>query len=334
MVPAPAQFASPWPHRLAVLVAAATFPLVWVGGLVTTYDAGMAVPDWPTTYGYNLFLYPWQTWIWGPWDLFIEHGHRLLAALVGLLTIALALALARHDRRRWMRWLGVAALAVVVFEGVVGGLRVHLDERQLAQVHGCVGPAFFALATALAVCTSHGWPSDARPRVPSRTGQCTWLAMATTALAYLQLVLGSRIRHAPPEWDAAAFQGAVWAHLVVAGVLAAQVFLLAAFARRRRRDEPALVRPAQALAWLLVLQLALGFGAWIVNHGWPSWFDNWAWAERYVVVREGRAQAMVTTAHVALGSLILATALVLALRSLGQLGRRPAVRPRTVEAAA
>ena len=63
----------------------ATFPLIWVGGLVTTYDAGMAVPDWPNTYGYNLFLYPWQTWLSGPWDLFIEHGHRLLGALVGMI---------------------------------------------------------------------------------------------------------------------------------------------------------------------------------------------------------------------------------------------------------
>ena len=70
-----------------VLLVCATFPLIWVGGLVTTYDAGMAVPDWPTTYGYNLFLYPWQTWFSGPWDLFIEHGHRLFGAAVGMLTI-------------------------------------------------------------------------------------------------------------------------------------------------------------------------------------------------------------------------------------------------------
>src|ERR1051325_109674 len=83
------------PHRLAVALACATFPLIWVGGFVTTYKAGMAVPDWPNTYGYNLFLYPWQTWIYGPWHLFIEHGHRLLAAGVGLLTIAVAIAVWR-----------------------------------------------------------------------------------------------------------------------------------------------------------------------------------------------------------------------------------------------
>src|SRR5262249_58169712 len=78
---------SPCPPRLAVALALVTFPLIWVGGLVTTYDAGMAVPDWPSTYGYNLLLYPWQTWFAGPWDLFIEHGHRLLAAATGVLAI-------------------------------------------------------------------------------------------------------------------------------------------------------------------------------------------------------------------------------------------------------
>ena len=83
------------PHRWAVGVACATFPLIWVGGLVTTYDAGMAVPDWPSTFGYNLFLYPWTTWFFGPWDLFIEHGHRLLGALVGLLTIGLLVSVMR-----------------------------------------------------------------------------------------------------------------------------------------------------------------------------------------------------------------------------------------------
>ena len=83
----PATLDESWPHRLAVLLVCRDVSLIWVGGLVTTYEAGMAVPDWPSTYGYNLFLYPWQTWLPGPWDLFIEHGHRLLGATVGLLTI-------------------------------------------------------------------------------------------------------------------------------------------------------------------------------------------------------------------------------------------------------
>ncbi len=74
----------PGPHRVAWALVCTVFPLIWVGGLVTTYDAGMAVPDWPGTYGYNMFLYPWTSWLAAPWDLFIEHGHRLLGSLAGI----------------------------------------------------------------------------------------------------------------------------------------------------------------------------------------------------------------------------------------------------------
>src|SRR3954468_12199444 len=123
---------SPWPHRWAVALACATFPLVWVGGLVTTTKAGMAVLDWPSTYGYNLFLYPWQSWLAGPWDLFVEHGHRLLAASVGMITIGLLAVLYSREKRRWLRVLGFVALGLVIFQGVLGGMRVRLDERTLA----------------------------------------------------------------------------------------------------------------------------------------------------------------------------------------------------------
>src|SRR5437868_14578265 len=135
---------SHWQHRLVVALALVTFPLIWVGGLVTTYDAGMAVPDWPGTYGYNLLRYPWQTWIAGPWDLFIEHGHRLFGAAVGMLTIVFVVTTFRCDSRPWMRMASVGALLFVIGQGMLGGLRVVLNERLLAQIHGCVGPAFFA----------------------------------------------------------------------------------------------------------------------------------------------------------------------------------------------
>ena len=131
---------SPWPHRWAVALACATFPLVWVGGLVTTTDAGMAVPDWPNTYGYNLFLYPWQTWLAGPWDIFVEHGHRMLGAVVGMITIGLLAVIWRNERRPWLRWVSLAALGLVIMQGVLGGMRVLLDERTLAMLHGCIGP--------------------------------------------------------------------------------------------------------------------------------------------------------------------------------------------------
>src|SRR4051812_38066163 len=156
---------SPWPHRLAVALALVTLPLIGVGGLVTTYDAGMAVPDWPGTYGYNLFLYPLSTWWAGPFDLFVEHGHRLLGALAGILTIALVVAVWLGDERRWMRDASLAALGLVVFQGVLGGMRVLLDERMMALVHGCTGPLFFAFAMCLVETTSRGWREQKAPEL-------------------------------------------------------------------------------------------------------------------------------------------------------------------------
>lgn len=307
---------SPWPHRLAVLLTCATFPLIWVGGLVTSYDAGMAVPDWPTTYGYNLFLYPWQTWVYGPWDLFIEHGHRLLAAVVGLLTIALAVTLWRRDERTWVRRLGLAAVVGVIVQGVLGGLRVRLDERLLAQIHGCVGPAFFALAAALAVCTSRRWHAFTGQYGTLAERGIGRLALVTTMLVYAQLLLGSQLRHVSPSADVTVFRAAVLMHLLLAVVLSLHVFLLLLRAGVRRDAEAWLQRPARGLAVLILLQVGLGCAAWVLNYGWPAWLADYDWAAAYVVRRESASQALVTTAHVATGSLILAVSLTLALRSL------------------
>src|SRR6476660_375976 len=140
------QVESRWPYRLAVALALVTFPLIWVGGLVTTYDAGMAVPDWPGTYGYNLLRYPWQTWVAGPWDLFIEHGHRLLGASAGLVAIALVISTWVTSSSPRMRWCAAGLLLFVILQGVLGGLRVLLDARTIALLHGCTGPLFFAAA--------------------------------------------------------------------------------------------------------------------------------------------------------------------------------------------
>src|SRR6266496_6384873 len=120
---------SVWPHRLAVILACATFPLLFIGGLVTSKGAGLAVPDWPTTFGYNMFLYPWSKMVG---NIFYEHSHRLVASAVGLLTIALAIAFWLEERRHWLRRLGVAALLLVILQGVIGGLRVVLLEHTLA----------------------------------------------------------------------------------------------------------------------------------------------------------------------------------------------------------
>lgn len=307
---------SPWPHRLAVALVAVTFPLIWVGGLVTTYEAGMAVPDWPTTYGYNLFLYPWQTWLFGPWDLFIEHGHRLLGAAAGLATIGLAVALWRFDARPWMRWLGIAAVAAVAAQGLLGGMRVLWDERLLARWHACTGPLFFALTVALAVFTSRRWLNSPPAREHPQAAKLRWLAWFTTGLAYVQIVLGARLRHASIDLEPGEFADQVVWHLLMAGILAIHVVLLGARIGWHHRDEPALQRPAVLLVGLLGCQLLLGAGTWIVNYGWPAWFGGYAFAQGYVVRQASQPQTLVTTAHVANGSLILATSLLITLRSL------------------
>src|SRR6266478_7912910 len=153
---------SVWPHRIAVILVGATFPLLFIGGLVTGKGAGLAVPDWPTSFGYNMFLYPWSKMVG---NIFYEHSHRLVASAVGLLTIALTLAFWLQERRHWLRRLGVAALLLVILQGVIGGLRVVLLEHTLAIVHAAFAQAFFALTVSLAIFTSADWTGEPKDKL-------------------------------------------------------------------------------------------------------------------------------------------------------------------------
>src|SRR5215470_13994280 len=105
---------SAWPHRLAVITACATFALLFIGGLVTSKGAGLAVPDWPTTFGHNMFLYPWSKMVG---NIFYEHSHRLVASFVGLLTIVLTVTIWLCESRMWLRWLALGALGLVIVQG-------------------------------------------------------------------------------------------------------------------------------------------------------------------------------------------------------------------------
>lgn len=314
---------SPWPHRWAVLLVCLTFPLIWIGGLVTTYQAGMAVPDWPNTFGYNLLLYPWQTWVAGPFDLFIEHGHRLLGALVGLVTLGLAWTARRTESRRWVQFLALAAVPAVIGQGVLGGLRVRMDQQQLALIHGCTAPVFFALAVALATVTSRGW-HQTTPSTHADAGRTQRLAVSTTALAYLQIVVGANVRHVMAVGDRELFRVAVIFHLLLAVALAVHVPLVWQRAAALGSQGKHLSRPAFWLAVCFALQLLLGVATWVVNYGWPVWFRGYAWAERFVVGAESMTQSLLTTAHVANGSLILGVAVCLTLRTFHALSRQPA----------
>jgi cytochrome c oxidase assembly protein subunit 15 len=302
------------------MLVCATFPLIWAGGLVTTTEAGMAVPDWPTTYGYNMFAYPWQTWLFGPWDLFIEHGHRLLGSLTGMVAIALCVSLWRNDPRPFARWLGVVTLLSVIGQGVLGGMRVRLDANLLAMIHGCTAPLFFALATTMAAITSRWWRDASNTNVD--VAGALPLAATTSFLAYFQLLLGAQLRHVGPMTGAGSFRAMVLAHLLVAAVLTFHVLLLSWRMLRNYRGQKLLTRPTNRLAFAIVLQLLLGGGAWVLNYQWPEWLGENAWSAAHVNVQESMPQVMVTTAHVALGSVIVATSVLITLRC-GRLMKRP-----------
>ena len=182
-------------HVIALLTATATFPLIFMGGLVTSHGAGMSVPDWPNSYGYNMFLFPPRLWIGG---ILYEHTHRLMGTAVGMLSIVLAFWAWRVESRRWVRWLATSVLLAVIFQGVLGGLRVVLVKLDLAIVHACVAQAFFCLAALVAVVTSRWWMEQkdlsSTPNVVHGRRLVVTCLLAVIAV-YAQLIIGAMMRH-------------------------------------------------------------------------------------------------------------------------------------------
>ena len=306
---------SRWPHRLACLLAAVVFPLIWVGGLVTTTDAGMAVPDWPGTYGYNMFLYPIETWLFGPFDLFIEHGHRLLGALAGLIAIALVVATYMNEPRSWIKRLAVTLLALVIFQGLLGGLRVELFARWIARIHGCVGPAFFAAVIAFCVATSRWWhrQNETRQATRLRTG-LIWLPIFMLTISYGQLVIGAFLRHIDEAAPPGTYKWLIVAHISVAILIAFGTFMQWVITRQSIFRGVGVRASANVLMLLVLGQISLGVGTWIVKFGWPSWFRQFNFAAHFIVPEKSLLQMNLITAHVVVGSLILAFWTVHALR--------------------
>jgi cytochrome c oxidase assembly protein subunit 15 len=184
---------NPWLFRFAVLTAFATFALIGLGGLVTSHGAGMSVPDWPNTYGYNMFAFPISKWVGG---IFYEHTHRLLASTVGLLTTILTVWLWLKDPRQWMKWLGVAAFLGVVAQGILGGLRVTLHMDSLGVFHATIAQLFFILVCAIALFTSRFWlglTADTKNFFVPRSLRT--FVLATTLLIFVQLIIAATMRH-------------------------------------------------------------------------------------------------------------------------------------------
>lgn len=284
-------------HRYAVLTAIATFFLIIAGALVTSNDAGLSVPDWPLSYGKLM-----PPMVGG---IFYEHGHRMIAATVGLLTIGLVVWLFRREPRRWVRHLGVAALAAVVLQGFLGGITVLLYLPPVISIaHAGLAQFFFCCTIGLAVVTCPKWKSAAGLAESASSEQIPLfhLAAATAAAVYVQLLLGAAIRH--PLLG-------VLPHVFFAGVVATVGFVAAFRAVRDHADRAELRRPGLALGVLLFIQLILGTASYLAKYARQD-------------VHPLPFTIVITTAHVACGALVLVSALVLALwsrRLLGALAR-------------
>ncbi len=282
----PATKGGVWPHRFALLTCIFTVVLILAGGLVTSTGSGLAVPDWPTTFGYNMFLFPWSKMVGG---IFIEHSHRLLGSLVGLLTILTAASIWKTDERKWMRRLGAAAVGLVILQGVLGGMRVVLIKLNLAIAHACVAQIFFGLMVSAALFTSRGWREEVGEASDKGLAR---LGLITVLLLYVQIIFGAVLRHTGNRLDA---------HLLFAALSSIHVILLA-YRVLKLPNPGALAKEANCLWVLLLVQLALGGASWVGKYA--------AMGETFT---PGLIIAL-TSAHVVVGAMLFAASLVVALR--------------------
>ncbi|MBX6313549.1 MAG: COX15/CtaA family protein [Isosphaeraceae bacterium] len=282
----------PGPHRVALFAAIFTWPLLLVGGTVTVFRVGMAVPDWPTTFGINMFLYRFWSASWG---VFIEHGHRLYGSAVGLACIVLAGWFAVAERRPWMKGLGAFALIAVIAQGFLGGYRVRYNSTNLAFIHGCSAQAFFALMVTLCVLTGRDWACAPKGRPdPARLRR---RAAVTLALISAQIVAGAWLRHYGST-------EALITHALLATAVGGHALLLAGMVERNRATISELVPSARALGLAVLLQVVLGVAAWWVLRP----FDG---IPRAVT----SPQALIRIGHQGVGALLLASAVVLTLKA-------------------
>ena len=298
---------SPWRHRFSVFTAACTLVLIFVGGLVTSTGSGLAVPDWPLSYG---MLMPPMVG-----GVFFEHGHRMVATFVGLLTTVLAAWTARSEPRAGVRRLAWAALLTVIAQGILGGLTVKfLLPTPVSVAHACLAQTFFCLVIALAYATSREFIAGGDVVAPDAPG-VRGAASLATAVVFGQLALGAVMRHmgaglAIPDFPLAfgrvippfEHAGVVvhFSHRMGALLVLAAVVRLAL--RARRSGSPRLARTAWLALALVVVQIALGAAT----------------------VLSGRA-VVPTTAHVAVGAAVLGTCWLVTLRASLPLRRRDRV---------
>lgn len=290
-------------HRFAKFLVACTVLLILAGSLVTSHEAGLSVPDWPTSYGWNMFTFPPSMWVA---NIFYEHGHRLIASSVGFLTIVMAIWLwIAEPQRRWLGWFGVGALAAVIAQGLLGGLTVlFFLPPAVSTAHAGLAEIFFCMTVAIAVFTSPGWRSDA-DSVDDR--RLRVFATLTTSLIYAQILVGATMRHTgaglaipdfpwmfghvvPDHWNAKI--AVHFAHRVGALIVATSIVSTAIDIWRRHTDRAELASPALLLIILVVVQIILGASTVL-----------------------SRLQPWINSVHVVVGALVLTTSLVITLRA-------------------
>ena len=288
-----------WTALLSKVAVAATFLLVVAGGLVTSHEAGLAVVDWPNTFGSNMFLYPLARMTGG---VYYEHAHRLFGALVGLTTIALAVRLWRVESRSWVKLLATAAVVAVILQGVLGGLRVTgnltlstsaedmAPSIALAVVHGVFGQLFLALMVALAAVTSVWWTTApaAEPRVSVPSDRT--LQASLVGVLLVQLIFGAVQRHVA--------QGLV-IHITLAAVVAMVAVAAGARAWGLYHGSWPVQRLGQLVMAVMAVQITLGIAALAVTQG------------RAVVGHPTVFEVTIATAHQATGALLLAISVLL-----------------------
>jgi cytochrome c oxidase assembly protein subunit 15 len=278
-------------HRFAVFLACATLLLIIAGALVTSNDAGLSVPDWPTSFG---SLYKMPPMVGG---VKYEHGHRMFAEFIGLLIILMAIWTQRVEQRTWMKALGWIALAAVVGQGILGGLTVlFFLPWAISTAHATLAQTIFCAVVAMALFTSRSWLQESAPIYEHGLAPSTnTLTTVTAACIWIQLILGAAFRHSGMK---------LLPHLIGACVVAAMICWTVIRVLTHYGSIPQLRKPAQWLLALLLIQLGLGFASWVTRLQWmldaPQPTTN-------IVLS--------TVSHVAGGALVLATSVILAIQT-------------------
>ena len=281
-----------------------TLTLISWGGVVTTMEAGLAVPDWPSSFGsfdpvatgYSDPANPDARW-WHVPAILAEHGHRLLGAVVGLWVIGLVLWTWIADPRKWMRYLALAALGLIVAQGILGGLRVIWESLDLAVVHAMGAQLVFSSAAALTLFTSGDWLTRFPPgsigalTVVQPDITLRKLTILTTAAVLVQILFGALLRHPGAGVDLTF----ILVHVTGSVVALTLILVTAAHIRNHCASNQLLSRGASVMIAMLIAQMLLGVFALIV-----ILYDS-------LQVSRSLAQMVLSSAHLAVGAVLMAT---------------------------